>query len=591
MKMSLVVSTFMGLLSITSFANAESKESAQSSSSAVSEIKNEKKSQEGGPQKGNAPLYFAVDGTSFTWKRSGISYDFRKTQEIEVGGHKINANSFQVSAKDGGIALQWDATLVRGGQLSVFDKLGNTVLTQDVSGSEATLSKETVSKWTDQQRLRFCVKSSEGREFSSLCSAWYGIGLKADSLNLKELKGEAASQLIIQNEERAKKSFIEVSSKEVVQFFVRLKNEMTYEFVAQVPAVEVLDLVKAGNEKSYQAVFVGGQPLVEKMEEVKNPLYSRKLPVNAKLWNVKIPEKQNSLSFQGDEGGIFTFDYDVQNPPAESARLYISEKFQQGTYNKKDRVSYRSESGQGKWDFQSPEQGWGRVEGEAGSGEHKAYLDIYRGKPAEVGLRVAALMTTQGEQAIVGEGYAGYWFNNFLGSDNYYFARQRWGIGLSYLSALTQLSTDNTDDVKYSNLSALLKYKVKPGIAYHDSSWGLQVGYTQSVVGDFDVPLLGAGLFWSSQLPTPIENLLEKIPFFRKTKWIGIEGLYNFSSLDSEVALDGSFVLSGYLRTFINNSAYWELSGGYRDNSFTRDNGAAIKLNTVIGSIGLGMSF
>lgn len=584
--MSLFISTLMGLLCVSSISNAESTKSA---SSTPAEINGENFKEE--KQKGKVPLYFSVNGTTFSWKRSGISYDFRRSHEIEVGNYKIKSDSFKASIVDGAVHLQWDKVLVEGGQLSVFDKLGNTVLSQSVSGGEMVVAKDIASKWGDYQRLRFCVKSSEGREFSSLCSAWYGVGIKDNNLNIKELKGESSAQLIVQNEERAKKSFVELAPQDVAQFFVRLKNEITYEFVAQVPEIDVLDLVNVSEGSAYQAVFVGGIPLSTQKEQVANPLYSRRLSPNAKLWSVVFPESRGSMNFQGEDGGIFTYDYVVLNPPKESERIYISEKFSLGTYNKKDKVSYTSQTGGGLWEFQSPEYAWGRIEGDIGSSGHKSYLDIYRGNPGEVGLRAAALMTTQGDQAIVGEGYAGYWFNSFFGSENYYFSRQRWGLGLSYLSSLTTLSTETADDIKYSNLSALLKYKAKPGIAYHDSSWGLQLGYTQSVVGDFDVSLLGAGLFWSSQLPKTFEELLEKLAFFRKPKWIGIEGLYHFSSLDSEVKLDGSFVLSGYLRTFINDKAYWELSGGYRDNSFSRENGAAIKLNTLIGSFGLGMSF
>lgn len=579
----------MLLLCVSSIAKAESKEPEASVTSTASP--KEENQKEEIKLRGKAPLYFATNGETLVWKRTGVAYDFRKNQEVEVGNYKIKADSFKVSNIENTVHLLWDSVLVPKGQLSIFDKLGNTVLTQNVAGNELTIPKDVISKWTDQQRLRFCVKSSEEREFSSLCSAWYGVGIKGELVNLKELKGEASPQLIIQNEERSKKNFVEVTPKEVVQFFVRLKNEITYEFVSQLPEIDVLDLVKSQNGNEYQTVFFGGAPLLENKEQVSNALYSRRLPIGARLWSVKLSEKQSSVNFQGNQGGIFTYEYTVQNPPKESDRVYISENYSLATYNKKDKVSYVSESGNGTWEFQSPEHGWTRVEGDIGNSGHKSYLDIYRGNPGEVGLRIAALMTTKGDQAIVGEAYAGYWFNSVFSSENYYFSRQRWGLGLNYLSALSTLSTEVEDDIKYSNLSVMLKYKVKPGIAYHDSSWGIQLGYTQSVVGDFDVPLMGAGLFLSSQLPKPFGDLLEKISIFRKLKWIGVEGIYHFSSLDSEVALNGSFILSAYLRTFVNNSFYWELSGGYRDNSFSRDNGAAIKLNTVMGSLGVGMSF
>lgn len=579
----------MVLLCVSSVAIAESKES-EASIKSESTPKKEQQLEEINLQ-GKAPLYFATNGKTLVWKRTGIAYDFRKSQEIEVGNYKIKADSFKVSSVESSVQLSWDSVLVPKGQLSIFDKLGNTVLTQNVAGNETTISKDVVSKWTDQQRLRFCVKSAEEREFSSLCSAWYGVGIKGELVSLKELKGEASSQLIIQNEERSKKSFVEVAPKEVVQFFVRLKNEITYEFVSQLPEIDALDLVRSDKGKEYQAVFFGGDPIVEKKERVSNPLYSRRLPHGAILWSVALPEKQSSVNFQGDQGGIFTYDYVVQNPPKADERVYISDKFSLGTYNLKDKVSYESESGNGSWKFESPGRGWNRVEGDIGNNGHNSYMDIYRGNPGEIGLRVAALMTTTGDQAIVGEAYTGYWFNSIFSSESYYLSRQRWGVGLSYLSALSALSSEAEDDIKYSNLSVLLKYKVKPGIAYHDSNWGLQLGYTQSVVGDFDVPLMGMGLFFNSKLPRPVEELLEKISFFRKPKWLGVEGLYNFSSLDSEVALDGSFTISAYLRTFMSDSFYWELSGGYRDNSFSRENGAAIKLNTVTGSLGVGMSF
>lgn len=586
----MIASTLIGLLCVSSIVKAESKElelSTQKKPSEENLEKNENKFF------GKSPLFFAVEDAVLSWKRSGISYDFRKSNEVEVGSYKVKANSFKASMVDGSLDLQWDPLLVLNGQLSVFDRLGNTVFTQNMSHGKAMLSKDIVSQWGDQQRLRFCIKSSEEREFSSLCSAWYGVSRKDDLISLKEHKGDMTSQLIIQNEERARKGFVEVAPKDIVQFFVRLKNEVTFEFVAQLPEIEVLDLVTSESEKDkeYRTVFFGATPLEEKKELISNPLYTRRLPKGSKLWGVWLPQKQRSINFQGDQGGFFTYDYNVENPPTEKDRVYISERFSLGTYNRKDKVRYDSESGQGVWEFQSPDRGWGRIDGSVGNSGYKSYLEVYRGKPGEVGLRVAALMTTQGGQAVVGEGYAGYWFNSLFGSENYYLSRQRWGVAITYLSALTSLSTEVEDDIKYSNLSALLKYKIKPGIAYHDSSWGLQVGYTQAVIGEFDVPLFGAGLFWSDQLPSSVGELLEKLSIFRKPKWLGVEAHLNFTSLDAEIKLDGSSLLRGYLRTFISDNAYWELSGGFRDNSFSRDNGAAIKLNTLSGSIGIGANF
>ena len=121
-----------------------------------------------------------------------------------------------------------------------------------------------------------------------------------------------------------------------------------------------------------------------------------------------------------------------------------------------------------------------------GKNSFRAYREIFHGYPGEISARLTAILTSGGYTLFLGELAGSYWFESLLGWNDYYLARQRWGVSLKYFQSLNTLTTGSITDTLQSS-TGLIKYRVSPGLWSRDETWGPRRGRESSFIQHLSV--------------------------------------------------------------------------------------------------------
>lgn len=563
----------------------------------------------------NKPLFFAVVDQELKIQNPRVEYDLKKSkgQQMEIGGLLFDNNSLAAKIEAGTLTLTWNHELVPGGEVSVINQQGKELWKRPVQGIGAWSSKELTGsaapQWKDGERFRFCLRAEAGRGYSSICSQWYAVKFEGEQPAIGLTKSEASARVIFQNEEKKLEGREEVAIGAPVQFLATLTSDATYEFVSEPQALVIRDMIEA--EKAGAVLLTGEMPKPLKLEAKVLPGedYSRVTKIfgfestigAAKdLWQVELPQTGSRISLPGKSGGVFVYGLDIQNPPRQKDRRFISERAPKGTYRSKDQMPVRdSENSVTVWNFEVPQEFAMNtvtleVPGEKVS--HKSYLDIYRGGAGEASLRLTGVVTSESDFVVLGEGHVSWWFNDLFGWQNYYLSRQRWGVSAKYFTSLNKLPAStagsSTEDVALSVAEADLRYRFTPGLWEKDESVGMILAYEAMTLGDTNVPKMGVGLFWARSMPRAIDYWFSKLPFMNYPKWVDMEFIKYVSSTDSDISLGDDYILNFHGKVLWTPRFFGEAGFGLKNYYFEKkSDGSGARLTTFYGTVGLGVNF
>jgi len=221
------------------------------------------------------------------------------------------------------------------------------------------------------------------------------------------------------------------------------------------------------------------------------------------------------------------------------------------------------------------------------------FANDYRG---EAGLHLSGLISNEGSTAFVPEVRSKYWPETIFGWNNYYLSKDRWGMDANFQKILPHLAVKNysgigTTDTSISSATANLKYNFTPGVWEKDDTFGAIASYEYLHFGAFDVPKIGAGIYWSRSMPAFLDNAYNLVPWFRHPKWMKID-FKKYWSAKSKYSLSSDYSINLSNKIFWNENIFGELDLGAKKYYFIRkadQKGAT--LNTYSATLGFGIKF
>jgi hypothetical protein len=582
------------------------------------------------------PLYFAVDESQVQIQNPLIEYDLQTSQGavLQMGNLKFSNESLKAQIENDILKITWDKQLVRDGELSVIDAYGKELWKIQITDTAINPGQWAFPEWKSAKgpqwksgdHMHFCLKSTVAKGFSALCTQNYGIEITPESVRLDYTKESGIARLIVLNEETKKlKGQAEVAPGAPAQFLATLKTGATFEFLSEVQALELKDIIES-EQKDF--VSLKGRlpaPLQNDVKILPGIQYGKTTTAlgfqktigePADLWQADVPVKNTKLLVPGTAGGVFVYNLVIQKYPKSKDRLFVSDDALQGTYKAEDKtlvkvpenseieglVALGDKSAESaelrEWSFKADkkfETNSAKLSLKDGQDTFQPYLEIYRGSQAEASLRLSGIASAAGGTSILGEAHLSYWFNDLWTWQNYSLSKQRWGVSAKYFTGLTKLPAEaedgTTSDVDLSSLQVDLRYRFSPGLWERDETVGAILGYEDLTISGAKVPKLGAGLFWARSMPKSFDRVLNKISFLNHPKFVDMEFVKYFSSMDSDVELGADFFVNFHGKVLWTSQFFGEAGFGMKSYAFTKTDSSGAELTAFYATLGVGYNF
>ncbi|MBO9666881.1 MAG: hypothetical protein J7501_08715 [Bdellovibrio sp.] len=628
----------------------------------------------------NKPLYFDQLDNGLLLPPMELEYDLtlEKGQSLKVGPVLLNDKTFNfsliplgkthpqiskalTSSQSGQMALvmTWPQALLKYGTLEMISRTGNVLWKYDISESAQNSWINQLQQWrtalvtnsvpasqvassgifgssyaiTDvkssgapfantKDTFRFCITQQDGRNYSKICSQWYGIQRGEEAMNLARVRIDAVNpRVLFNNEEANLHQSPPVAADGPTSFFAELAKGETYEFIAAPNKLQLMDIADTANPKVMRIVGYDTRPLGKSL--ILNPEQYTKLTKMLgfedtigdprRFWAAALKTDEPKVYLPGQGGGIFKQRFELSEIPRRQSRVYLNKHTPPGTYVDGVKLFGRKQptavvtSSQNSvemddsdpslfmWRFKATERGeinrsYLNVEFEGKT--YKSYFEIYKGYPRELSARLS-MAKSSSDFIFMGEFAYNQWFEDLFSWTNYYVSRQRWGISLKYFRSFNELkvSTDGRT-APLDVLTADLKYRFTPGLWNRDETVGLLGSYQNVNFDKLKAPMLGGGIFWARSMPKVFDDVFNLVPLFKYPKWVDVEFIYYSSSLDSNVKLNSSMSLNFHGKVLWSQSLFGEAGFGIKRYAFTDTNlNQKADLNTFYGTVGVGLNF
>lgn len=474
--------------------------------------------------------------------------------------------------------------------------------------------------------FRFCLSQTEGKEHSMLCSSKYAVTKSDGELSLGKIVEEAEARVLVDREEASKTGQKDVTPGQVVSFFAETSSGVSYEFVTQVLPVQIFDIFKDA-DGSVLLSGVDPVPFGAGVYEGKNDEdniwnnwgWQQTIGDLRSYWQMQVPGNKE-LTVPGRLGGAFRLQLDYKEVPSVTQRLWVSERDAKVTYSEKkplhlyhtekqnlqgttaDEIVPNPSGGPNEviWNFPTPQvseynlASIGILEGTKSS---KVSYEIYRGRSSELSGRFTAALDKDLKSIILGEVSYNKWFEDLWGWDNDTWSTLRWGLSAKYFKSLTPVNVKGTTatSATQSDLSVMsvnLKYRFNPGLWGRDETWGLLGGYESLTVAEVKAPVLGVGLFWGRSMPKVFDDIISYFSIMNYPKFVDMELTYLPTSLDSNVSLGSSYIVSFHGKVLWSQSIFGEAGFGLQSYSLQDKNKSlSVGLSAFFLTLGLGMNF
>lgn len=477
------------------------------------------------------------------------------------------------------------------------------------------------ASFSGQRSYRFCLSQKSGRAYSKLCSSWYVNRKKESQLIMAKLPSELRPRVLLQNAEAPLKGVVQAPQDLPMRFYADLSFGESYEFIAQ-PAIPQLMEVSAKESEGKHVLIGYGIPPNQQVT-ILNPDTESSIAKalglestikdNRKFWSLQIPREQTDLYFPGQGGGLFHQKFEFQSIPSDQLRPFLSTRLQPGTYSdgayvpgrKNVGMQVSTEQNSVTLDPKDPELFYWRF-GAKDKGEinrsyltisnetqsARAYYELYRGYGNELSGRFSAILSAN-ETINMGELAFNHWFENIFGWENYYIAKQRWGLSYKQFQSLNSFVVGQAGETANLQVSTLdLKYRFTPGLWTRDESWGLMANYQTVAIDPLSTSMMGVGWFWARSMPRSLDQLFSRLPFMNYPKWVDMEMVYYVSSNNSQIALAANYAINFHGQVLWKKWFFGEAGFGMKRYAFTDTAlDQQFELNTFYGTVGMGIKF
>lgn len=474
--------------------------------------------------------------------------------------------------------------------------------------------------------FRFCISRLQENAQERLCSQNYVVRQAGAQTLLGRLKEMTTARVLLEGEAAPDFGEIKAEAGLPIRFFAQLATGETLEFSSKPLPVAWSDFTKLEGTDLY--TVVGHEvPPIGKYRIINPERYPKWVKAvgfeptildNRKFWAIQVKSADPWLYFQGETGGLFRHPLPINKAPASKIRLHLSKRTPTGTYRDGVKLKGRKQASTNLssqdyqiTDFSANEFTWSfKAKNNArinrstlllndGGQSYHAYYELYKGYSNELSTRLSMILSTSG-LILMGEAAYNIWFEDVLGWDNYYFSKQRWGLGAKFFQSITKFNVKGYGDATLNVLNVDLKYRLTPGLWTRDESHGLMASYqnfdANLQITSFKVPMMGVGWFWARSMPKSIDEIFNLIPFMNYPKWVDMEFIYYAASTDSTKKLNFNFALNFHGQVLWKDNFFGEAGFGIKrydfvdmTNTFQRNLG--YQLNTLYGTVGLGLKF
>lgn len=463
------------------------------------------------------------------------------------------------------------------------------------------------------QPFRICLSEKVKKASSRFCSSRAIV--KNNRLVFSKL--ESKTRAIIKNEEAVSKNEINVSAGVPFSFYADLKGGESYEFISEPSKLNLVDVVQVDNN-NIKVLGFGLKP-VEKVTIVNKEEsssftkffgFESTIKEEREFWQVILPVDKAYLHFPGTGGGVFKQKINASEIPKSQSRIFLHQKTPNSTYKSNIKLkglklpvtqvtsqessieSGEKDQTQFVWNFKAEKKGdlnksylTVNYEGK----NYQSFYELYRAYANELSARFTGVVSNSG-QVILGEVLYSRWFEAMLGENSFSF--QRWGFAGKYFNSLNKMKVSDTSSESLSVMTLDLKYRFTPGVWTRDETSGMMLSYQDITFGTFKAPMLGGGWFWARSMPRIFDNIINFIPFMRYPKWVDMEVIYYFSSMNSKVTLNSPLSVNFHGQILWSKSFFGEAGFGLKRYAFIdKELNQKAELNTFYGTMGLGFKF
>jgi hypothetical protein len=492
---------------------------------------------------------------------------------------------------------------------------------------------------------KFCLKAEKSLKEKKgtskidskvrLCSAYYNFVADKSGFDLRKVSMDPAknviSNLTLQDQKVTGKGVLKPTIEKPLDLVAEWTSGFSYEVYTRPCDLDITDLILNVKDKTVNIKGYGCAPhttnpevLVKEKSWLSNKLNFKETIGDFRLfWKLSIPQSDLSFYVPGEFGGLFKQSLELEEPPVDNQRIYLAKNTPTGTYNdeiiveglKQPSFALAHEKNYSenfsdlqvdpqnpmylKWKVQSPKKGTYNKDFlwmDTGKQKYRTYFEVYRGFAQELSTRLT-LSNSGGQFITMGELAYNVWFENFLGSRNYYFGRQRWGASLKRFQNISQFKVEdkntNMQSVDFNSLIADLKYRFNPGIWERDESTGMMLSYQNLNYSDLPASMLGVGWFWARSMPSNINYYFSKLPYMNFDKWVDMELIYYAQSLDSHVSLEpGNLALNFHGKVLWRSNFFGEMGFGLKEYAYTnKKEELKAELSSYYATFGLGFNF
>lgn len=477
--------------------------------------------------------------------------------------------------------------------------------------------------------FKFCISPLVRNAQARLCSQRYVVRSSGSKILLGRLQGTVTPRILINGDIAPEKGEVKAEAGMPVRFFTEFATGETLDFTSKPLNVAWADFAKIEGKELYSVIGYETPPAGK--YKIMNPdrhskwiqsmgfqptIYDRR-----KFWLMQVENPW--IYFPGESGGIFKHPLPSDRAPSSKIRLYLDKRTPTGTYRDGVKLRGRKQASTSlnsqeyrvrinsaeefTWSFKASKNA--RINRSSlllnDSGQtYRSYFELYKGYSNELSTRLSMIISSSG-LILMGDAAYNLWFEDVLGWDNYYLSKQRWGISTKYFQSITKYKVklgSAKGDAELRVMNADLKYRLTPGIWTRDESHGIMVSYQDFKVdlgvAKFEVPMIGAGWFWARSMPKSIDDIFNVLPFMNYPKWVDMEFIYYMASMDSVKKLSVNFALNFHGQVLWKDNFFGEAGFGIKrydfidtNNSFQPRSNLGYQLNTLYGTLGVGVKF
>jgi hypothetical protein len=475
--------------------------------------------------------------------------------------------------------------------------------------------------------FKFCLSRLQENAIEKLCSQTYVTRRSGKQVLLGRLKEATSPRILINAEQAPDVGQVKSEGGVPVRFFSELSTGETLEFTSRPRKISWSDFSQLEGKDLYTIVGFDTPPAgaYKNINTSRDAQWLQSIGFEStiadprKFWAIQIKTDQPWLYFPGETGGIFRYPLPTDHVPSSRLRLHLDKQTPVGTYrdgvklhgrkqptsvvsSQERRVLANSNSEEFTWSFKAAQDAKinrSSVLISDGGKTYRAYYELYKGYSNELSTRLSTIMSSSG-LILMGEAAYNVWFEDFLGWDNYYLTKQRWGLSGKYFQSITKYTVKGVGQAELKVLNADLKYRFTPGLWTRDETQGMMLSYqsfdAELGITSFKVPMTGVGWFWARSMPKAVDDIFNIIPFMNYPKWVDMEFIYYAASSDSTKKLNIDFALNFHGQVLWKDNFFGEAGFGIKRYDFVDKTNAyqsnlGYTLNTLYGTLGVGLKF